>query len=64
MSAALGNLRKRPAANAASELFCQLRYVAELEYAEIAQALDIPIGTAKRRVFDAIKVLHDRMVRP
>ena len=39
-----------------------LRYIAELDYAEIAETLDIPVGTAKRRVFDALKVLHDRMV--
>jgi RNA polymerase sigma-70 factor (ECF subfamily) len=34
-----------------------LRFYADLSYAEIAQALDIPIGTVKSRLAEALKVL-------
>jgi RNA polymerase sigma-70 factor (ECF subfamily) len=36
-----------------------LRYSAELSYEEIAETLDIPVGTVKRRLFDAMTKLHD-----
>ena len=39
-----------------------LRYAARLDYAKIAETLDVPIGTVKRRIFDALKKLHERMV--
>jgi len=35
-----------------------LRYTADLSYQEIADALDIPLGTAKRRLFDALEKLR------
>ncbi len=35
-----------------------LRYGADLSYREIAEALDIPTGTVKRRVFDATEKLE------
>lgn len=40
-----------------------LRYSAELTYEEIAEALDVPMGTVKRRLFDAMAKLRARMVR-
>jgi len=38
-----------------------LRYTGELSYHEIAAALGIPVGTVKRRLFDAIKKLRELM---
>jgi RNA polymerase sigma factor (sigma-70 family) len=38
-----------------------LRYTGELSYDEIARALEIPIGTVKRRLFDAMKKLRQLM---
>jgi RNA polymerase sigma factor (sigma-70 family) len=38
-----------------------LRYTGELSYDEIAAALDIPMGTVKRRLFDAMKKLRELM---
>jgi RNA polymerase sigma-70 factor (ECF subfamily) len=40
-----------------------LRYTGELSYDEIAAALEIPAGTVKRRLFDAMKRLR-RLVEP
>lgn len=40
-----------------------LRYTGELSYDEIAAALEIPAGTVKRRLFDAMKRLR-RLVVP
>lgn len=36
-----------------------LRYSAELRYEEIAETLDLPVGTVKRRLFDAMAKLRD-----
>lgn len=36
-----------------------LRYSAELRYEEIADALDLPVGTVKRRLFDAMAKLRE-----
>jgi RNA polymerase sigma-70 factor (ECF subfamily) len=36
-----------------------LRYSAELRYEEIAEALAIPVGTVKRRLFDAMERLRE-----
>ena len=38
-----------------------LRYTGELSYGEIAAALEIPHGTVKRRLFDAMKKLRKLM---
>lgn len=38
-----------------------LRYTGELSYDEIAVALEIPQGTVKRRLFDAMKTLRKLM---
>ena len=35
-----------------------LRFNAELDYAQIAETLRVPVGTVKRRLFDAMKALH------
>jgi RNA polymerase sigma-70 factor (ECF subfamily) len=39
-----------------------LRYAADLDLAEIAETLDVPIGTVKRRLFDAMAKLRELMV--
>lgn len=39
-----------------------LRYTADLSYQEIADTLDIPLGTAKRRLFDALEKLRVLLV--
>jgi RNA polymerase sigma-70 factor, ECF subfamily len=39
-----------------------LRYSAGLSYDEIAEALEIPSGTVKRRLFDALTKLRDQLV--
>jgi RNA polymerase sigma-70 factor (ECF subfamily) len=38
-----------------------LRYSAELSYQEVAETLDIPVGTVKRRLFDAMAKLRDAL---
>jgi RNA polymerase sigma-70 factor, ECF subfamily len=38
-----------------------LRFGAGLRYHEIAETLNVPLGTVKRRLFDGIAVLHKRM---
>jgi RNA polymerase sigma-70 factor (ECF subfamily) len=38
-----------------------LRFGAGFRYNEIAETLDLPIGTVKRRLFDALVILHKRM---
>jgi RNA polymerase sigma-70 factor (ECF subfamily) len=38
-----------------------LRYTAGLDYARIAETLDVPLGTVKRRMFDALRILHEKM---
>lgn len=40
-----------------------LRYCSDLDYEEIAQALAVPIGTVKRRLFDAMAKLRE-LVEP
>jgi RNA polymerase sigma-70 factor, ECF subfamily len=40
-----------------------LRYSSDLDYEEIAQALAVPIGTVKRRLFDAMAKLRE-LVEP
>lgn len=40
-----------------------LRYSADLGYAEIAEALGVPIGTVKRRLFDGLAQLRRRLER-
>jgi RNA polymerase sigma-70 factor, ECF subfamily len=40
-----------------------LRYSADLKYEEIAEALGVPVGTVKRRLFDAVVKLREQMVR-
>jgi RNA polymerase sigma-70 factor, ECF subfamily len=37
-----------------------LRYFNELSYDEIAQAMDIPLGTVKSRIFQALSTLRSR----
>jgi RNA polymerase sigma-70 factor, ECF subfamily len=41
-----------------------LRFSAELSYDEIADTLDIPTGTVKRRLFDAMAKLRDKLEAP
>lgn len=41
-----------------------LRYGADLDYAEIAETLDIPLGTVKRRMFVALAKLRDTLEEP
>ena len=41
-----------------------LRFCAELSYDEIAETLDIPMGTVKRRLFDAMAKLRDALEGP
>ena len=41
-----------------------LRYAAALGYNEIAETLGIPVGTVKRRVFDAVEKLRQFMEEP
>ncbi|HEX6277923.1 MAG TPA: sigma-70 family RNA polymerase sigma factor [Polyangiaceae bacterium] len=41
-----------------------LRFCAELSYDEIAETLDIPTGTVKRRLFDAMAKLRDELGEP
>jgi RNA polymerase sigma-70 factor (ECF subfamily) len=38
-----------------------LRYTAGFDYAKIAATLDVPLGTVKRRMFDALKVLQESL---
>ena len=38
-----------------------LRYGAGQEYAEIAETLSLPLGTVKRRLFDALNQLRKRL---
>lgn len=38
-----------------------LRFSAGFRYDEIAETLELPIGTVKRRLFDALAILHKRM---
>jgi RNA polymerase sigma-70 factor (ECF subfamily) len=35
-----------------------LRFAAGLDHAKIAETLDVPLGTVKRRLFDALEKLH------
>jgi len=46
----------------ASALAIRMRYVDELSYLEIAEALDIPLGTVKSRIAYGIRVLRSRVV--
>ena len=39
----------------------ELRHFQELNYDEIADALDIPVGTVKTRLFRARRLLRDRL---
>jgi RNA polymerase sigma-70 factor (ECF subfamily) len=41
-----------------------LRFSAGLSMGEIADALDVPLGTVKRRLFDALQKLHDALEEP
>jgi RNA polymerase sigma-70 factor (ECF subfamily) len=41
-----------------------LRYGGELSYHEIAEVLGVPLGTVKRRLFDALAELRARMEEP
>ncbi|HEY3353149.1 MAG TPA: sigma-70 family RNA polymerase sigma factor [Polyangia bacterium] len=41
-----------------------LRFGADLSHPEIAEALHIPVGTAKRRLFDALEKLSALLERP
>jgi len=41
-----------------------LRFCAELNYDEIAETLDIPTGTVKRRLFDAMAKLREELEEP
>ncbi|HKP59841.1 MAG TPA: sigma-70 family RNA polymerase sigma factor [Polyangiales bacterium] len=41
-----------------------LRYVADLDHAQIADALEIPMGTVKRRLFDAMSRLRATLSDP
>ena len=41
-----------------------LRFCAELSYDEIAETLEIPTGTVKRRLFDAMAKLRDELGEP
>jgi RNA polymerase sigma-70 factor (ECF subfamily) len=40
-----------------------LALIEERPYAEIAEALDVPIGTVKSRVFRATRLLREELVR-
>jgi RNA polymerase sigma-70 factor (ECF subfamily) len=41
-----------------------LRFSAGLSLDEIADALNVPLGTVKRRLFDALRKLHDALEEP
>jgi RNA polymerase sigma-70 factor (ECF subfamily) len=48
----------------ASLVVLRMRYVDDLSYAEIAEALDIPLGTVKSRIAYGIRVLRGRRSKP
>jgi RNA polymerase sigma-70 factor (ECF subfamily) len=61
MSAAIaGALRRLPAR---LQVVATLALVEECPYAEIADALDVPIGTVKSRVFRATRALRKELAR-
>lgn len=41
-----------------------LRYAADMTYQEIADVLDVPLGTVKRRLYDGLEKLRRLMERP
>jgi RNA polymerase sigma-70 factor (ECF subfamily) len=45
------------------QVVATLALIEELPYAEIADALDVPIGTVKSRVFRAVRLLRKELVR-
>jgi RNA polymerase sigma-70 factor (ECF subfamily) len=40
-----------------------LRYFNDLSYSEIAEILEIPLGTVKSRIYIAVRLLRERMQR-
>ncbi len=66
----LANERRRELHAALSKLSEKLRLVvvlrfgADLSYDEIAQALDLPLGTVKRRLFDGLDALRKLVPTP
>ena len=40
-----------------------MRELEELSYEEISEALDIPVGTVRSRLFNARKLLKDRLIK-
>jgi RNA polymerase sigma-70 factor, ECF subfamily len=69
-SLVLAQERERDVHRAVAQLSAKLRDVvslrfgAELSYEEIAQTLELPVGTVKRRVFDAMEKLRRIMEKP
>lgn len=45
-------------------LMIELRYFEELSYEEIAQELDIPLGTVKAQLFRAKEILYNLLLQP
>ncbi len=45
-------------------LMIELRFFEELSYEEIAEELDIPLGTVKAQLFRAKEILHDLLQTP
>jgi RNA polymerase sigma-70 factor (ECF subfamily) len=55
---ALGRLSER------LRVVVALRFGGDMSYQEIAEALELPLGTVKRRLFDALEKLHDLLEAP
>lgn len=58
MRAVLGKLNEK------YRLMIELRYFEELSYDEIAQELDIPLGTVKAQLFRAKEMLYELIQQP
>jgi RNA polymerase sigma-70 factor (ECF subfamily) len=45
------------------DVVARLALIEEQPYAEIAEALDLPVGTVKSRVFRATRILREELAR-